>query len=337
MTEIAAEMGLSRVAVSCAMNGKGRRLGLSEKTIQRVREHLDRRGYVPSRAARQLHKRPACVVGLLHVDILFTHLIDAFHRLAQNFGAAGVDLEVMITPRDRVKAAVQEMLSRRVTNLVWIHNSRAGEEYRNKDIASYLANMRTIVYNFPFNSPAGCDDLLGRGFALVGVDRLAHISRLARFLRRLGHRVIALPDVSRTGHRIGYHEAFESEGLVVAECPPPFRVDRFIKAMRQYKITAACFHGDNPASLAMSELRAAGVRVPEDLTVTGFDGLSRQFNRDLTTLSIPTDKMVAKVQEIVAGTERELRHCFDMELIKGRTHGPPGRVSLPKAEGEDRR
>lgn len=326
MTEIAEELGLSRVAVSCAVNGNGRRLGLSEQTIERVREHLDRRGYVPSRAARQLRKNPARVVGLLHVDILFTHLIDAFHRLAHDFGAAGIGLEILVTPRDRVKAAVREMVSRRVTDLVWIHNSRAGEEYRNKDIANYLANMRTIVYNFPFDSILGSEDLLGRGFGLVGVDRTANTVKLARFLKRLGHRVIALPDRARAGNN-RYFEAFESAGLTVVDYTPPFEAACFVKAMREQGITAACFHGDSPACLALSELRAAGVRVPEDLTITGFDGLSRQFNPELTTLSMPVAEMVAKVREIVAGTDSGLRHCFDLELIKGRTHSPPGKSS----------
>jgi DNA-binding LacI/PurR family transcriptional regulator len=93
--------------------------------------------------------------------------------------------------------------------------------------------------------------------------------------------------------------------------------------MNRHGVTAAYFHGDSTACQAIEELEAMGVRIPQDLTVIGFDGTSRPFRQDLTTLAMPVEAMVAKVRDIVMGKERELRHCFDMELVKGRTHGPP--------------
>ena len=324
MTEIAAELGLSRVTVSCVLNGSAQRIGFAEKTIRRVREHLERRGYVPSRAACNLRESPGRTIGLLQTDSLYSHLVEAFNRLAGAFSGNDPALEVMMTPWERVKPAVQELLSRRVTDLVWIHNTSVMEAYRNPDIAAYLANMRTIIYNYPFDSPLGEKELLDRGIFLVGIDRLAQARRLARFLKRLGHCAIALPD-ARRAISPRYFEAFETAGLTVADFPPPFTVDGMVKAMKEPGVTAVCFHGDNSACLALCGLRAAGVRVPEDLTVTGFDGMSRSFNPDLTTQAIPVEKMVGKVCELVKGADKVQRHCFDLELVKGRTHGPVSR------------
>ena len=327
MSAIAAQLGLSRMSVSCVVNGHARRIGLSEKTIQRVREHLDRCGYVPSRAACHLRASPKNVVGLLHVDSLYSHLAEAFRQFARKLAGSDPALEIMVTQWQRLNPSIQELVSRRVTDLVWVHNSSAGEEYRNPDIAGYLASMRTVIYNFPFDSPQGSDDLIARGISLVGVDRTAHFQRLGRFLHRLGHRVVALPDAGRPNNERN-HQAFESAGLTVADCPPPFTVNKMRKAMKEQGVTAAAFHGDSPACMAICSLRAAGIRVPEDLTVTGFDGMARLYNQDLTTLAFPIEKMVGTVCSFARGEGVEgRRYCFDMELVKARTHGPPVRTN----------
>ncbi len=319
MAEMADELGLSRMSVSCVVNGRARQIGLSEETIQRVRNHLDRRGYVPSRVACRLREKPGRVVGILHIGSLNSHLVEAFHRFAESFSNVSQGLEIMVTPREQLEPALRELLARRVTDLVWLHNPSAGEAYLEERIANYLKRMRTIIYNYFFGAGAGETELLERGVALVGVDRQLHYRQMARFLKKLGHQVIALPYVDPFFHV----DSFTKSGLVVADCPPPFRVDTLINAMRRQGVTAAVFNGDVLACQAMDALCVRGVRIPEDLTVMGFDGMSRMYRQDLTTLVMPVTEMVAKVGEIISGSEQGARHCFDMELVKGNTHGPP--------------
>jgi DNA-binding LacI/PurR family transcriptional regulator len=111
--------------------------------------------------------------------------------------------------------------------------------------------------------------------------------------------------------------------LLVVACPPPFTVQKIRNAMNRHGVTAACFHGDLPACCAIHELRKAGVRVPEDLTVTGFDGMLLPFSQGqrLTTLAIPVEDMIHKVYDIVTGRETGVRCCLPLEFIKGQTHG----------------
>jgi DNA-binding LacI/PurR family transcriptional regulator len=324
MAQIAAEMGLSRCAVSSVVNGKARRIGLAEETVQRVREHLERRGYVPSRYARHTSSPAGRVVGIMHIDRIYGHVVEAFHRLSEELGDVVPALEMVVTPRERLEAAVRELRSRQVTDLVWVHNNSVCEDYRDVRIGHYLAHSRTTIYNYHFDSPLGERDLLDRGIALVGVDRIRHARQLARFLRRLGHRIIAAPDLlMHLPPAQPYLDAFTGAGMTVVGCPLPFHAASFRPVMARQGVTAIYFHGDSPACKAIRELRSLGVRIPEDLTVIGFDGTSRAFSQDLTTLAMPVEAMVAKVRAIVAGQERELRHCFDMELVEGRTHGPP--------------
>lgn len=324
MAEMAAELGLSRLTVSAVVNGRARRIGFAVDTIRRVERHLAARGYMPSHYACGLRSAPTRVVGVIHIDRISTHVVEAFHRLAEELGAVVPGLETMVTARERLEASVRELRFRRVTDLVWVHNNSVCEDYREPNIVNYLSHMRTVIYNFPFDSPLGDTDLVDQGVGLVGVDRTKQARQLARFLRRLGHKVVALPDVDMLSPSDQtYCDVFASAGIAVAACTPPFRAAEFIDAMSCQRITAAWFHGDSLACQAIGELRAMGVRIPEDLTVIGFDGMSRPYRQDLTTLVMPVQAMVAKVRDIVSGKETALRHCFDLELVKGVTHGPP--------------
>ena len=321
MESIAAELGLSRKTVSVVLNGRERQFRLSEATVRRVREHLAQRGYVPSRQARHLRVAPGRVFGILHVDGLYTHLIDAFHQLSGNLSAAVPEVEIMVATADRLENAVRELLARRVTDLVWIHHPEVGEPYRDERVANYLRNMHTVIYDYRFDSASSEKELHDRGVALVGVDRKAHVRRMGLFLKRLGHKVAALPDVAFSFS--SYSAALAGAGLVVADCQFPFRVEKLLRAMSQQGVTAAFFNGDTSACQAIAALEKRGVRIPEDLTVIGFDGTSLPFCRNLTTLAMPVGEMAARTCEIVTGKEDGLRHCFDMELIKGKTHGLP--------------
>jgi len=335
MKEIAAELGLSRKTVSAVLNSNGQPQIVRDETARRVREHLELRGYVPSRQARQLRVAPTRVLGLLYLEGLYSHLIDAFHLLAKELGKAAPEMEIVATSPERLEASVRSLLARRVTDLVWIHNGARTELFRDPRLAGYLARLRPVIYNFPFGTSLGEEELLKRGFRLVGIDRTAHLHRLARFLRRLGHRMIALPDVALP--HSGYDDLFRQAGLSIADCPPPFNADKFLNVMRRQKVTAACFHGDAPACQAITDLKKRGVHVPEDLTVIGFDGTARSFGQNLTTLEIPVSEMVARVGEIVAGTESGLRHCFGLKFIKGETHGSPRGTVFTIHNGADER
>ncbi len=321
MAQMARELGLSLCAVSCVVNGRAKQARLSDRTVQRVNEHLARRGFVPSRYARHLQASPKRITGILYVGTMVSHLGEAFYKLVELLGGKEQGVETCLTPVDRVESAVQELLARRVTDLVWIHDCHhGGEEYRHGMIRQYLMNMRTIIYNFPFSFVSDEQDLVDHGFSVIGIDRLAQGRDLARFLKKLGHRVVALPGVPRRSLFLRHIKLFEDEGLTVADFPFDFTVNNMRKVMKEQQVTAVCFHGDSPACLALCALRAEGIRVPEDLTVLGFDGMSRQYYPDLTTQLMPVGAMVEKVRDILSGVEPERRHCFNVELVPGRTH-----------------
>lgn len=339
MRDIAKELGLSRVTVSVILNGRARKLGFAEKTIKRVENYLAKRGYVPSKYATELRAAPEKVVGLLHYGRLYSHLTDAFNRLIENISASGLKLEIMVVPEPEISYGIRELVARRVSNIIWMHNGKSGETYLDESVKGYFSNINTVIYNYEFGDRDSEKQLLDSGVSLVGVNRAKDTRRLADMIYRLGHRRILMPDIStrRHDHKI-YAGYFVNAGLETCPFPRIIKPDKkggfgnmakcaenIRKAIHSHGITAAVFHGDALACRVIQELHRINVRVPEDITVTGFDGISYGwvFTPELTTLRMPVGKMVSRTVGIVEGSSKPGKHCFDLDLVEGKTHAPP--------------
>lgn len=337
MAQIAVELGLSRKTVSCIINGRIDRIRVSDATVKRVLEYCGNRGYVQSRYACGLRDSSERIVGVLHLDDIRSHMVDAFNLLIRNMNLANKRVEIMVPPRASIAAAVRELVARRVTDLIWVHNGSL-YDFCDQAITNYLVHMRMIIYNFPFKMIPGEAALLERGASLVGVDRPLHIKKLAKFLYSLGHRGVILPNIRSEQIPVSYRDAFEGSGLRIIDVRKPCPSKTLVSMMKSREFTVAYYHADAQASQAVCELRALGVRIPQDLTVVGFDGMSRAFFSDLTTLEMPIRDMVGRVEAILDNTQPAGRHCFDLKMIKGRTHGrvvksEEGRVNPPRRTG----
>ena len=91
---------------------------------------------------------------------------------------------------------------------------------------------------------------------------------------------------------------------------------------RTKRITAACFNDDEEAGFAMAHLASAGVHIPADLTVTGFDGLdiASAFVVPLTSVHIPVADMVDRVKKLLKRPGRGGAHLFEPEIAAGGSH-----------------
>jgi DNA-binding LacI/PurR family transcriptional regulator len=218
-------------------------------------------------------------------------------------------------------------------------------EFADPTVANYLSNTETIIYNYRFDASDWDKRLIGRGHHLVGVNRLVSFRAIAQLLRELGHVSAYLPGVPEHHFAEDYRaKALEQEGIRPVACSAQAvgslssrsmgfaYAHDILKSMPAQKATAACFGDDEVAGFAMAELRRHGVRIPDDLTITGFDGLplAQAFSVPLTTLQMPVEKMVACVLRILAGEPKGKRHCYDMELIYGQSHAKPSKLKQKK-------
>jgi len=349
MQQIADDLGLSRLTVSSVVNGKAEERGISPATAQRVREHLQRVGYVPSRSAVDLRRGRRRSVGLLYTGQLYSHLTEAFNRFVDHVNSSAGTLEIMVTPPSELDRGIRELIARGVDRLVWVYVQHMPDEPAlMAEVRDYLRSFETaIVYNAPLSG--GWHELLREaGAHLVGVDRVDGFRRLGRFLRRIGHRQVIVPEADADAvpdHPPSHPLSFR--GLAAAGLTPfgsrpvtqrgvqrPGRgmANAIIRSAQKHDASAVCFYDDQVAGLAMPHLQEAGIALPDDLTVTGYDGMdfSAALRVPLTTLRVPVARMVDLVIELLTDAPGEHLHRFDLELVKRASHAAPAREDIRK-------
>jgi DNA-binding LacI/PurR family transcriptional regulator len=92
------------------------------------------------------------------------------------------------------------------------------------------------------------------------------------------------------------------------------------------RITALMCTADVLALSAMDRLRARGVYVPGQMTVTGFDGVPEALSRGLTTVRQPSVEKGRRAGELLHSPPRSglpVVEVLDTEVVRGRTSGPP--------------
>jgi DNA-binding LacI/PurR family transcriptional regulator len=92
------------------------------------------------------------------------------------------------------------------------------------------------------------------------------------------------------------------------------------------QLTALMCTADVLALSAMDYLRAHGIYVPGQMTVTGFDGVPEALARGLTTVVQPSIEKGRRAGRLLHNPPRSglpVVEVLDTELVRGRTSGPP--------------
>ena len=334
MKQIADELGLSRRVVSSVVNNKARERGVRAETEERVRAYLKQRGYVPSSHARGLRMGIRNTVGILYAGKLYSHLTEGFNRIISNFHQEDSGISVVLASPSDIESGLQDLIGRGVRNLIWLHAGHLSHEMSSfEDLIPYLKQFdKRIIYNHRFDDAEWDAVFSKHGIFMVGVDRYDGFYRLGSWLRSLGHSCVSVPhpEISLLSMRAG-------AGLTKAgiDCIPfngfantcdPDQIDAcadFIqRSMKETGITAACFLDDEIAGAVMTVLCERGVKIPEHLTVTGFDGIpvGASFAVPLTTLGVPVKAMVKRVDRIIKGDLKRYRQKCRLEIIQRKSH-----------------
>ncbi|WP_419908489.1 LacI family DNA-binding transcriptional regulator [Hoeflea sp.] len=178
--------------------------------------------------------------------------------------------------------------------------------------------------------------------AHVQIDNCSAAKQAVRHLASLGHRRIAhicgpLPEILSRLRLDGYRKAMAECGLEIPENYEPVG-DYSVQSGRA--CCAALFDGENPPTAlfvandemafgAIGELRRRGRRVPEDVSVIGFDDLfiSESYSPPLTTISQPRVEIgrtaMTMLLDIIGARQSEPRTIeMPTELIVRQSTGP---------------
>lgn len=290
--DVAKKSGLSIVTVSRVLNNAP---SVREKNRQKVLEAIKELNYSPNSAARTLVRGKTGIIGLT-ITALGDSVFDCIVKTVQDrLKQKGYFLAMSIT--DETTEATDDESSNflfqedRVDGIIVlspVQEDRYVAELEGKGIPYVVIDSQAEHANFPTinvdNYRGGYEatkHLLG-----LGHTRIAHISGQVLFL-------------SSRERQKGFIDALAEDGLTpFLLANSQFGIRSGFQVMQDWirsgQVPTAVFAGDDTLAIgAIQALVANGYRVPEDVSVIGYDNqyYSEEVNPRLTTISQPAVKM----------------------------------------------
>ena len=305
--QVAKRAGVSTATVSRTINNLRVRPG----TARRVRQAIEELKYFPNTHARSLVSGRSRIVGLIVSDItnpFFPELVKGFEDAATQKG-----YEVLLSNTEydssRMATGVRRMLERKV-DAVAIMTSEMDRSFTQqlagRDIPMVFLDVGTVekhVSNIKVDYASGISQAVEHLIGL-GHRRVAFISgpadlksariRQSAFLKAMQKRGMGDPAWIETGnHRID--GGFQAMSRMLDRTPLP---------------TAVLSSNDLTALGALRAIRRKGLRVPDDLSVVGFDDIAlAEFTEPpLTTVRLPREEIAGKAFEALLASLSDTTH-----------------------------
>ena len=317
LKDIAKACGVSAATVSRALNGIP---CISREQAEFIRRTAKEMGYCPNAAARTLKTSRSGSIGILYEDRLdheyFSSLLTALRQAAENRG-----YDLTIIGRDSSGSSDNYYDHARKRNVDGVIVIQA-----DFDSASVIRLATSTI-------PSVIIDHMYSGCDCVGSDNRASVEQLVRYAFSLGHRRIAFVagQQGAVGRErlAGYYKVCAELGIRV----PASYVreggfhdpDLCVKIIRELlagedKPTCVLCPDDFSCLGAISLLADSGIRVPEDVSLIGYDGITvgRMVRPPLTTYRQDTDRIAAEaVSLLLEAVERPEEHQPRQVIVEG--------------------
>jgi LacI family transcriptional regulator len=302
LAEVAQHAGVSLATASRVINGSTRQVsdGLRDKVLASA----DSLGYLPNASAQALARNSSSLVGLVVHDIAdpyFSSIAAGVTRVAEDAGLVVV-LGTTARKSDRERELLSTLRAHRAKAVVMI-----GSRSTHRSVTARLADE--IVAFTDQGGRVACVSQARLPVDTVVPANRAGAKALAAALAGLGHRkfvVLGGPEELLTSRdRVaGFRAGLAESGVELAD--KSIRYGEFTRDGGYDTVTellaestdATCVFAVNDVMAlgAMAAMRAAGVRVPEDISVAGFDDIPtlRDVSPTLTTVRLPLEEMGAR-------------------------------------------
>jgi LacI family transcriptional regulator, repressor for deo operon, udp, cdd, tsx, nupC, and nupG len=319
--EVAAELGVSIATVSRAL---ARPALLSAETRARVLEGIERLGYRPNLLARDLRTRESKVAFVV-VPSLSPFFLEVFRGVEKAARKIGYSVLMGHTDRDqdREHAFLDQVAARRADGIILVTSSHAPAIVQRKRLPPVVAALEQID---------GCT------LPAVRVDHTAAAVTATRHLLDLGHERIAhISGPMRSPmavHRLAGFEQAIGDKLDRSLCVEgDFTVRSGELAMnlllgRERPPTAVFAANDEMAICAVRAAKAAGLRLPEDISVIGFDDqrLAGLYDPPLTTVHVPTAEIgyrsMLLLERVLSNSAADQDIVLPTKIVSRATTGP---------------
>lgn len=323
--DVAKASGVSVATVSRVLHNLS---GYSDKTKQKVLKAVEELGYQPNAIARGLINKRTQTIGVLVPDVSSSFSSEILHGVEETANDKGFSVIVCNTAKDgeRTMKYLQVLGEKQVDGVIFTSGFLEEEYYKvlkQMRVPVVLVNTQSHKHAIPY----------------VKVDDRQAAYHATEYLIRKGHRDIAM--ISGTSWDTmagiprleGYRQALEDNGLEFMESRVAygnFGLDKGREAMEKLlqdapPFTALFAASDEMAIGAMGVALERGLKVPEDISIVGYDDLifSRMVYPPLTTIHQPLTMMGRTASEmlidLIEGAEQVPSSIVNHNLIERQT------------------
>jgi len=328
--DVAQLAGVSTATVSRAMRSPQL---VNSTTLENIQRVMREKHYVYNAAAADFSRSKSTVVGVFiptTAGTVFAGTVGAIEEYAYERGYPLMVCNTRYDP-DIEAALLRQCMERRVAGLILTGYCQANEGLLVSLVEKGLPCL--IVWEkLPDSLP----------LSYVGFDNYQAAFEVTDYLLGLGHRSVGLIVGPRSGiyrarrRSDGYAAALEARGipydpsLVIEKQPSMLNgKEAMSRLLRLPKPPTAVFAASDFLAIgAMAAVREAGLRVPEDVSVAGFDDIefASYCHPPLTTVHVPSKDIgrmaVNLLMELIAGEDDSPRRvCLDTKMILRKSCG----------------
>jgi len=320
--DVAKRAGVSAITVSRAMNNSG---AVNPATRERINKAIEELHYVPNTLARSFRSKQTCLLALVLSDVTNPFWTTIARGVEDTASRNGFHVILCNTDESPEKEAnhLSVLLQRRVDGIILAPTT----DNKGRLLPLKQHPMPCVLIDRRVEG-SKCDTVVsnGRDGAM----------KMTQHLVELGHRRIAIvagPAVISTGQERleGYRRALQKSGVPLNE---DYVVRGNYSEASGYQLVkqllgqdprpTAIFAGNNFMAVgALHALREAGLRIPEDIALVGFDDIPQGslISPALTVVSQPAHEMgVAAAEALISrlsgkyrGKPRDI--VFDTSII----------------------
>ncbi len=332
IADVAKAAGVSPATVSLVLNDAESRI--SDETKERVRRVADEVGYSPNPIARSLRTRVTGTIGLVSDRIATTPFAGRMLAGAQEVARENGRLVILVDTDGHPEIesdAIATLVNHRVDSMVY-------------------ASMYHRVLPAPAGLPVGTVFLdcrpEGGGYPAVVPDDYAGGRAATRELVDAGHRRIAYIDDGDDDRPVaaelrlrGYLDVLTEAGI---EADPALHVfaptsaaggqlavAELMALPAEQRPTGVFAFNDRIAAGVVMWAHRHGIRIPEDLSIVGYDDqqlVAAELDPPLTTVSLPHAAMGRWAMEVALGlreADTASPHLMDCPIVRRASVGPP--------------
>ena len=324
LKDISAACGVSVATVSKALNDHK---DVGEETKLHIKETAKKMGYFPNASARALRTNRSNSIGVLFVDEIpqsglthdyFSHILDSFKITVE---AQGYDVTFINCNKNRknMMSYLEHCKYRNVDGVLI-----ACVDFSDKEIHELVkGDIPVVTIDYVFNNKLA-----------VTSDNVKGIRDLVTYIYEQGHRRIAyihgqrssavtdarIKSFYKTAAEIGLevNEDYVVEGLY-RDTQNAEKITAKLLDMRE-RPTCIIYPDDLCAMGGRNEIRSRGLRIPQDISIAGYDGINitQQIEPQLTTIYQDT-RMIGRVaaENLINQIEKPKSSLIEHVIVEG--------------------